>query len=62
MTTIVYEHPTKRTITKTYNKQDFATVGDIRTNLRLTKDEGYTVTMRITVPNAMMEVIKNYKK
>lgn len=61
MLIIVYEHPTKKTVTKTYQKQDFGTCGDIRTEMGM-KEKGYKITTRITIPNDYIKMMKNFRK
>jgi len=57
MLAIVYEHPTKKTVTKYYKAQDFGKCGDLRTR-RSMEEKGYKMTMRITIPNEYIRKIK----
>ena len=61
MLIIVYEHPTKKSVTKIYKAQDFGKYGDIRTAMGM-RDNGYKMTTRITIPNEYMKILENFKK
>ena len=58
---VVYEHPTKKAITKVYKAQDFGSCGDLRTQGKLWK-EGYKTSTKITIPNEYLKIMENFKK
>ena len=59
MTAIVYEHSTKKTIIKNY-KQDFAKCGTLNTLKKMT-DAGYHIAEKITIPEEIINFIKEWK-